>query len=382
MAKRKRLIPDYSTVTLSGLEYYRTRIEDADGKRVALYARTPEELYDKEMEALEQVGHARFHRKSPTVAEYCEKWLLMQSVHVRQTTLTDYTSKVRRHIIKELGEMRMADVTLDDIQLALVPVSKKSASVYKSVVILYKSIFRAAKESHVIEVNPTLHLNAKGGGIPQEDRQALTDEQVEQLLDAIRDLPPYVFVMIGLYAGLRREEILALQWDSVYLDTDAPYLTVRRAWHTEHNRPVILTELKTKAAERNIPLPTCLAECLREAKKTSTSDYVVANRDGGPLSYTQFKRLWQYIVTRTARPRVAKKLVDGKYVEVTPHQLRHTYITNLIHSSVDPKTVQYLAGHESSKITMDIYAKVKYNQPDQVVKAMDGAFAQWDAMWA
>ena len=28
--------------------------------------------------------------------------------------------------------------------------------------------------------------------------------------------------MIGLYAGLRREEILALQWDSVYLDTDTP----------------------------------------------------------------------------------------------------------------------------------------------------------------
>ena len=402
MAKRKRLVPDYSTVTLSGLEYYRTRIEDADGKRVALYARTPEELYDKEMEALEQVGHARFHRKSPTVAEYCEKWLLMQSVHVRQTTLTDYTSKVRRHIIKELGEMRMADVTLDDIQLALVPVSKKSASVYKSVVILYKSIFRAAKESHVIDTNPTIYLEAKGGGVPQEERQALTDEQVERLLDAIRGLPPYVFVMIGLYAGLRREEILALQWDSVYLDTDAPYLTVRRAWHTEHNRPVILTELKTKAAERNIPLPDRLAECLREAKKKSTSDYVIANQDGEPLSYTQFKRLWQYIVTRTAKPRIARKLVDGKYVkymlypelgekarnnghvvysldfDVTPHMLRHTYITNLIHASVYPKTVQYLAGHESSKITMDIYAKVKYNKPEQLAGVLSGAFAEWD----
>lgn len=44
---------------------------------------------------------------------------------------------------------------------------------------------------------------------------------------------------------------------------------------------------------------------------------------------------------------------------MTPHQLRHTYITNLIHAGVDPKTVQYLAGHENSKITMDIYAKVK-----------------------
>ena len=42
----------------------------------------------------------------------------------------------------------------------------------------------------------------------------MTDEQVERLFDTIRDLPPYVFVMIGLYAGLRREEILALQWDS------------------------------------------------------------------------------------------------------------------------------------------------------------------------
>lgn len=50
------------------------------------------------------------------------------------TTLIDYTFKVRRHIIKELGEKRMAEVTLDDIQVALVPVYKKSASVYKSVV--------------------------------------------------------------------------------------------------------------------------------------------------------------------------------------------------------------------------------------------------------
>ena len=55
----------------------------------------------------------------------------------------------------------------------------------------------------------------------------LTDEQVERLLEATRGLPPYLFVMLGLYAGLRREEILALKWDSVYLDLDAPYLTVQ-----------------------------------------------------------------------------------------------------------------------------------------------------------
>jgi integrase len=177
---------------------------------------------------------------------------------------------------------------------------------------------------------------------------------------------------------------------------------VRRAWHTEHNRPIIMTELKTKAAKRDIPLPQQLADCLRVAKKASKSEYVVANSEGKPLSYTQFKRLWRYIVTRTAKPRVARKMVDGKYVkymlyptlgekarnnghvvysldfDVTPHQLRHTYITNLIYAGVDPKTVQYLAGHENSKITMDIYAKVKYNRPEELAKELTGAFAQWD----
>lgn len=401
-AKRKR-IPRYGTVQIKGNTYYRTTVIDNDGKRISLYAKNREELYDKEMAALEQIDNARFRRKSPTVEEYCQKWLTMQSVHVRATTLIDYTSKVKCHIIGPLGDRQIADVTLDDIQMALVPVSKLSASVYKAVVVLYKAIFRSAEESLVIDVNPTVYLSAKGGGIPQADKAALTDQQAEQLLDAVRGLPPYVFVMLGLYAGLRREEILGLQWDSVYLDAEAPYLTVRRAWHTEHNRPVILTDLKTKAAERNIPLPVCLVECLRDAKTNSKSKFVVANREGKPLSYTQFKRLWQFIVTRTAKehsyyryengvrvkhtvtPVLGEKAAhNGKVVysldfEVTPHQLRHTYITNLIHASVDPKTVQYLAGHENSKITMDIYAKVKYNRPEDMVKAMGGAFAQWQA---
>ena len=404
MAVKRRRIPRYGTVEINGNIYYRTIVESEDGKRIALYGKTREELYDKEMDALEKIENATFGRQTPTVAEYCEKWLTMQSVHIRATTLTDYTSKVRRHIISELGDRHMGDVSLDDIQMALVPVSKKSASVYKSIVVLYKSIFRSAKESRIIDRDPTVYLTTKGGGIQQEERKALTDEQVERLLSAIQGLPPYVFVMIGLYAGLRREEILALQWDSVYLDTEAPYLTVRRAWHIEHNRPVILTELKTKASERNIPLPDRLAECLREARSNSTSKYVVANRDGEPLSYTQFKQLWKYIATRTikernyykyengvrvkhtVKPKLGEKAAhNGKVVysldfEVTPHQLRHTYITNLIHASVDPKTVQYLAGHESSKITMDIYAKVKYNRPEELVRSMGNAFAMWEAV--
>lgn len=39
-----------------------------------------------------------------------------------------------------------------------------------------------------------------------------------------------------------------------------------------------------------------------------------------------------------------------------------------------PKTVQYLAGHENSKVTMDIYAKVKYNKPWELAAVVNEAF--------
>ena len=49
MAKKKRTLPQYGTVMRKGLLYYRTRILDADGKQVSLYATTREELYEKEL---------------------------------------------------------------------------------------------------------------------------------------------------------------------------------------------------------------------------------------------------------------------------------------------------------------------------------------------
>ena len=73
MGRKKKQIPAYGTVILNGIEYFRTRVEDADGKRVALYAKTPEELYEKVEEAKRQIEEAAFRRATPTVAEYCER---------------------------------------------------------------------------------------------------------------------------------------------------------------------------------------------------------------------------------------------------------------------------------------------------------------------
>lgn len=304
---------------------------------------------------------------------------------------------VQKHIIDKIGDMYMDEVTTDDLRLLLVPVSKMSSSTYSKLNMLIKCIFYSAERSEILEYNPSSTLSAKGGKRTKE-KEALTDEQVKILLDTVRELPPYLFVMIGLYSGLRREEILGLKWDCVHLDEKVPYISVRRAWHAEHNRPVVNEELKTKAAKRDVPIPKCLANCLREAKAESTSDFVISDNNGDPLAETQFVRIWKYITVRSTKERTIYKYVNGQRIkktvkpklgshqknnpkivytmdfQVTPHQLRHTYITNLIYAGVDPKTVQYLAGHENSKTTMDIYCKVKYNQPKDLLPIVNEAF--------
>ena len=63
--------------------------------------------------------------------------------------------------------------------------------------------------------------------------------------------------------------------------------------------------------------------------------------------------------------------IRGQYVEVTDE-------VYMAYTQGDRK-MRYLAGHESSKITLDIYAKVKYNRPDELADILRGAFAQWDA---
>ena len=399
MAKKKSDIPQYGTVMRSGVQYFRTRVTDADGKQVSLYATTCEELYKKETEARQQIEDIIFRRENPTVAEYCEKWLYMKSAKISKGTLRGYRNAMDNYIIKPLGDMYLSDVTADDIKLAMIPVSKMSQGYYSTVNMLMKCIFYSAERSNLLDYNPSAGISAKGGK-PKKKKDALTDEQAKKLLDAIRGLPPYVFVMIGLYAGLRREEILALQWDCVFLDVPTPYISVQRALRSNHGRPEISTVLKTNASKRDVPIPKRLIDCLQEAKAASKSKFVVADSNGEPLSYSQFQRVWQYIVVRTAKPRYRYKYVNGQSIkillnptlgehqknnpkivysldfDVTPHQLRHTYITNLLYAGVDPKTVQYLAGHKNSKTTMDIYAKIKYNKSEQLCGMVNAAFHQ------
>ena len=94
--------------------------------------------------------------------------------------------------------------------------------------------------------------------------------------------------------------------------------------------------------------------------------------------------LWEHGLTKT---KITFEAVKGEHArhnpdvvysidfEVTPHILRHTYITNLLLKGVDVKTVQYLAGHERAKITLDIYTHLTYNRPEDILEKINMVFA-------
>lgn len=302
---------------------------------------------------------------------------------------------MNRHIKPSMKGLRMRDVLPDDITRMMKEVANFSKSVHDKTYMLAKQMFTNAYDNKLISENPCPKMHA--GGRDPVERQALTNEQMTTLIEAVKGTRAYVFCMIGLYSGLRREEILGLKWDCVRL-TGTPSILVKRACRFVHNRPVVEERLKTKASRRVIPIPPQLVQCLQEAKASSKSCYVIGNEDNTPYTETQFRSMWDYVRNRTVgnksyyRYRNGKKELYSfeaklgeqaqnnpkvKYTidfKVTPHILRHTYITNLLLSGADVKTVQYLAGHERASITLDIYTHLVYNKPEELMEKVQRAF--------
>ena len=390
MARPKK--PKYEYV--EKLSLYRKRVKDANGKYVAVYGKTPDELSGKIAEFHELQKRGAETKGNPLFNDYAQRWMDLHGANLTFGGRTDYQSCIDRNIKPYMVGKRIKDIRPDDIKELMLAVVEKSESIYSKTYMLVKQILTSACENGLIANNPCPRMPK--GGVPAQERQALTKQQAAVLLDAVKDTKAYLFCLIGLYAGLRREEILGLKWDCVRLDK-TPCIEVQRALRFEHNRPVVSERLKTKASRRVIPIPPQLVQALQKEKAVSNSEFVIHNSEDGPISGTQFRRLWNYVVRRTAKDRVYYRYVNGvktaHHVEaklgetakrggftytidfdVTPHILRHTYITNLLMAGVDVKTVQYLAGHERAKITLDIYAHLIYNRPEEILGKVNMAF--------
>ena len=83
---------------------------------------------------------------------------------------------------------------------------------------------------------------------------------------------------------------------------------------------------------------------------SSTSPYVISMKDGASLTRASYHALWQVVDNRSLGSRSGVLSF-----RCHPHQLRHTFITQLFESGLDLKQVQYLAGHATPDMTLRVY---------------------------
>ena len=95
MARPKK--PTYEYVERLGS--YRKRIKDSDGKYVAIYGKTPEELTRKLKEAEQQIQEAAYNMAYPTLADYADRWMAIYLPKVGTGTQQDYRYIINSFII-------------------------------------------------------------------------------------------------------------------------------------------------------------------------------------------------------------------------------------------------------------------------------------------
>lgn len=367
---------------VQGRDLYRKMRKDASGKWVALYGHTAQELELKIAQFDAEQAAGLEYRDNPLFEDYAQQWMELKSAQIREDTDEQYRYTLQKDVLPPMQGRRLRDIRTSDIQTVINDVQARSIGVAIRVRAIYKSVFKAAMRDNIIKVDPCAGLFPAPSSA-RKKRRSLDENQVNILMETVRGKRIELFLQIAQYTGMRRSEILGLQWDCVDFG-NVPAVTVARAIHWKGNQPVCSNELKSPAAHRIIPIPDPLIDVLTAAKSESRSKYVL-NTGGQPWTKGMFASYWKYIVRHSAMPYTYWRKVDGKGVKctigpaepgdpdrridfhVTPHMLRHTYATRLIGGGADVKTVQYLMGHETVQMTLDIYADLFYNRPEDML---------------
>ena len=394
-------------------DQYRRRIKNPEGKYRNVFGHTGAELDANEEQLRADWAAAAKEASEIYVYEYARDWFRRTAPGLPIGQQNQHRYQINKVICPVIGKLQLSAVTLDDLKDVLASRAGLAKGTQAKTVQTLKKIFSAAYEAGKISRDPSLRLSATGR--KAEKRHALTPEQQQILLDAVQGLPVELFVKLGLFTGLRREEICALRWDAVQLDSKAPHIEVRRAcrW-IKNNKPEVKELLKSDAAWRSIPIPPLLLPDLKEQRERAEAQlkkqrakpeeirrrYVIAASDGGPISYSGFDSLWNQIRARSTgevtRQRKDPETGEMKKVtvvktlgdtvpnhtvtvtidfDVTSHILRHTYITRLILGGIDLKRVQYLAGHADPAVTLAIYTELMGHQPEDLIDDVSGVFS-------
>ena len=340
---------------------------DGSLNRISVYAATQKELERKVAEIKVQIEQGIYLSSDTALfGKIAENWIEHFKPTISEKMRLRYKGIIKGKL-QPLAEMRVRDLRPMHLQVIINEMAKdgyaqKSMQMVKQTAsqvldlamqndLVYRNVFEKIKVPHV----------------DAEERQPITEEQRELILNTWEGHRMGVPALIMLYCGLRRGEMLALLWTDI--DFKAKTLSVSKAADMPTNATTV-KKPKTKAGTRIVPIPDAIMPALLRARREAISMYVCPAMHTGDImsaqAYTEAWSSYMHYLNLCAggRDKVRTKNENGKVCFIpavqamepfTAHQLRHSYATMLYDADVDVKTAQKLLGHADFSVTMKIY---------------------------
>ena len=326
---------------------YLKRVTDPrTGKLVNFYGKTMREVNEKLMEYQSRAQNGR------TFREVAEEWWESAEPSLADQTIRVYKPALRRSI-EEFGdeyvrEIRARQITAFLAHLAHDGLAQKTLLTQRSII---NQILRHAVNENDIDHNPCIDVQ-----MPKNLRKTRRDPATESEERIIRDAGDgWLFPVISLNTGMRKGEILALQWKDIDFENNIIY--VSKSISHNNNRPVV-KKPKTEAGERLVPLLDDLKDVLLKVTPRVPDHYIISDDGVTPMSNTRYTRLY--------------KLYKQEHgISCTSHQTRHSFATVAFECGVPEKALQEIIGHKQLSTTLDLYAKFRRKSLNEAAKKLN-----------
>jgi integrase len=303
-----------------------------------------------------------------SLGEFLEGWLENKKLQVRLATYQQYALLSNLYILPRLGRIKLRELSSGQIQAfydRLSALGKGSRTIRVVHIILHGCLERA-KQFGLVYKNPTEFCS-----LPRQvenDLKVWDEIQVGQFLDFMRGHKNENLYHIALATGMRRGELLGLQW--IDIDWIKNQIMVRRECFHPVGGGFIFQSPKTKLGKRTIQVGQGVIDHLRAQlqivddlrKKAGDTwrdnDLVFPSIVGTPLQPGRLSHEFPNLARKAGMP------------VIRFHDCRHTAATIMLSHGIPPVIVAGMLGHSIS-ILLNTYAHFIPTMQDKAAQLMD-----------